>query len=371
MADEKSGRLMSLDALRGFDMFFITGGSALITGLCVAFGCGDGWLATQMKHVPWAGFAHHDTIFPLFLFLAGVSWPFSLASQVAKGRTAWQIHRKVIVRALTLFLIELCLGRILKFDPHFRLMGVLAFIGLSWGLAAILFMHVRRLPTRAVMVAACLVGYWALLRFGLAPDAPAGADSYAKEWNVVSWLDRTVWPNHLLAVGVYEPESFFSLTNGTMLAFLGMCAGAVLKSKEIAAARKSLILAVGGVACLALVGLFTLVLGDQIVKALWTTSFVLAAAAYSSLMLALFHWIVDVKGWRRWTFYFRVIGMNSILVYLMMRLGILGTLGRFVAGGLAEQVGKPWGSVVIALGTLVAGWLVLYLLYRKNAFLRV
>ena len=371
MADEKSGRLMSLDALRGFDMFFITGGADLISVLCAAFGCGSCWLAAQMKHVPWAGLAQHDTIFPLFLFLAGVSWPFSLASQEAKGRTPWQIHRKVIVRALTLFAIEICLSGFLKLKPDFRLMGVLSFIGLSWGAAAILFMHVRGFSKRIALVSALLVGYWALLRFGIAPDAPAGADSFSKEWNIVSWLDRTIWPTHLHVKGVYEPESFFSVTNGAMLAFLGMCAGALLKAKEIAAVRKSLILAIGGVACLALVGLFTLVLGDQVVKALWTTSFVLSAAAYSSLMLALFYWIVDVKGWRGWTFYFRVIGMNSILVYLMMRLGILGTLGRFVAGGLAEQIGKPWGSVVIALGTLVAGWLVLYLLYRKNAFLRV
>ena len=76
MSENRTGRLASLDALRGFDMFFITGGATLITALCAAFGFGDGWLARQMEHVPWAGLAHHDTIFPLFLFLAGVTWPF-------------------------------------------------------------------------------------------------------------------------------------------------------------------------------------------------------------------------------------------------------------------------------------------------------
>ena len=368
---EKSERLLSLDALRGFDMFFITGGSALVSALCGVCGCANGWLATQMRHVPWEGFAHHDTIFPLFLFLAGVSWPFSLASQEAKGRSSFQIHRKVIVRALTLFLIELSLGGILKFNPHFRLMGVLALIGLSWGMAALAFMHVRKVTSRVILVAALLIGYWALLRFGIAADAPAGADSFSKEWNIVSYFDRTVWPNHLLKVGVYEPESFFSLTNGAVLAFLGMCAGALLRAKDLAPLRKAQLLAAGGLGCFILDLVFIYVLGDHIVKALWTSSFVLSAATYSSLLLALFYWIVDVKGWRKWTFYFRVIGMNSILIYLMMRLGILSLLGRFLSEGLAGWVGDPWSAVVRAIGTLVAGWGVLYVMYRKNAFLRV
>ena len=366
-----TGRLMSLDALRGFDMFFITGGAALITGLCAAFGCPDCWIATQMKHVPWAGLAHHDTIFPLFLFLAGVSWPFSLAAQEARGRTAWQIHRKVLVRALAFFLIELSFGGVLKFDPSFRLMGVLGFIGFSWGLAALLFLHVRKASSRAVLVGAALVGYWALLRFGVAPDAPALADTYSKEWNLVSYIDRSLWPTHLYRKGVYEPESLFSVTNGAALAFLGMCAGALLRSDRLAPARKSAALCLAGLGFAALAAAFVWLLGDQVVKALWTTSFVLSAAAYSSLMLALFHWLIDVKGWRGWTLYFRVIGMNSIFVYLMMRLGVLALLGRFLSEGLAGWAGTPWSAVVRALGTLAGGWLVLYLLYRKQAFLKV
>lgn len=369
--DEKKERLMSLDALRGFDMFFITGGSALITGLCVALGCGDCWLAAQMKHVPWAGLAHHDTIFPLFLFLAGVSWPFSLAAQEKRGRTAWQILRKVIFRMLALFALELCLSGILKLKPDFRLMGVLSFIGFSWGTAALLFMHVRGFMRRAVLVAALLVGYWALLRFGIAPDAPSGADSFSKEWNIVSWLDRTIWPTHLYAKGVYEPESFFSLAGGTALALIGMCAGAWLQSGAASPARKAGVLGLAALGLLALDLAFVFLLGCPIVKALWTTSFVLSAAAYSTAMLALFYWIVDVRGWRTWTFYFKVIGMNSILVYVMMRLGILGLLGRFASGGLAAQAGSPWGGAISALGTLAAGWLVLYVCYRKNMFLRV
>ena len=84
-AEAQPRRLASIDALRGFDMFFITGGSALISGLCIAFESPKCWLATQMNHVAWTGFAHHDTIFPLFLFIAGMTFPFSLANKREKG----------------------------------------------------------------------------------------------------------------------------------------------------------------------------------------------------------------------------------------------------------------------------------------------
>jgi predicted acyltransferase len=97
--ENKTDRLMSLDTLRGADMLFIMGFSGALVALCQLLGFGkDCWLATQMTHVIWHGFRHHDTIFPLFLFLAGVAWPFSYASQVAKGRTAGQILRKLLMR---------------------------------------------------------------------------------------------------------------------------------------------------------------------------------------------------------------------------------------------------------------------------------
>ena len=363
-------RVLSVDALRGFDMFFITGGSALIVGICSGFGCPDCWLATQMRHVPWAGFAHHDTIFPLFLFLAGVTWPFSLASQRERGRSAAQIHGKILARALTLFLLEICMGRLLQFDPEFRLMGVLSFIGICWGVAAVACMHLKSLARIVALIVVLLVGYWAVLRFGIAPDAPAGADSFSKEWNVVSYLDRTLWPTHLLAKGVYEPESLFSLPGGVSLALLGMCAGLWLRRTEHSPGRRCLGLFVAAFACLAGGAVFCLC-GAQVVKALWTSPFVLFAAAYSLFALAVFYWAVDIRGWRRWCFCFQVIGLNSILIYMMMRLGILSTLGRFLSSGLAKWIGAPWAEAVSAAGMLAAGWLVLYALYRKKAFFSV
>ena len=130
---EDKNRLMSIDALRGADMLFIMGFSGAVVAFCQLIGFSkDCWLATQMSHVAWHGIRHHDTIFPLFLFLAGVSWPFSLASQIERGRSTRQIVLKVVRRALTLWLLGLMAYSVFwKFDfVHLRYDPVLAHIGI-------------------------------------------------------------------------------------------------------------------------------------------------------------------------------------------------------------------------------------------------
>ena len=288
-------RLMSIDALRGFDMFFIIGGAGLVTMICQAFGCNkDFELIKQMSHVRWEGLHHHDTIFPLFLFLAGVSWPFSLSSQQARGRTPLQIHLKVVQRAVILFVLGMIYNGVLKeFKPTFRIPSVLGFIGISWAIGAIIFYHIKNNWIRSGIVGALLFGYWGVLRFVAAPGSPAGCDTYAMEYNIISWLDRTLMPNHIFQK-LYDPESFFAVAGGVAMALLGMMAGSLLKSEKFQPAQKTLILLAGFVGLLAADALFMYVMGDKIVKSLWSPSFVLSAAAYSTFMLAVFYHLVDV-----------------------------------------------------------------------------
>ncbi len=367
---ENGKRLQSLDALRGFDMFFITGGATAISGLCAALGCDGGWLAAQMDHVEWEGLAHHDTIFPLFLFLAGVSWPFSLASQLARGRTVGRIQLGILIRTAVLFLIGLSFGGILKFRPDFRLMGVLQFIGLSWGIAATLSLHIRRERVLAAIAAVFLVSHYAMLHFFTAPGAPADAWSYSMEWNVVFWLDKILYPKHVVAAWGCEPESLFDVPSGAALALFGMLAGSYLKrGGETRDWRGSAVLAsfaaAGGFATLFSV----YVLGDPIIKKLWTVSFILAAATYSLFMLALFHFVVDVLGWRRWTIVFDPVGKNSILAYMMMMTGVAGAIHRYLFSGLCEWAGE-WKRAVTGVTAYFVTWLVLDFLKRKGVFLK-
>ena len=169
----------------------------------------------------------------------------------------------------------------------------------------------------------------------------------------------------------YEPESLFSVPSGVTLALLGMFAGALLKGGAMTPARKAACLLVAGLVCLAVDLALVFAVGVPIVKALWTTSFIFAAAAYSFLMLALFYWIVDVKEWRRWTFYFRIIGMNSIAIYVLMMVGVLGLFTNFLFGGLGRWIGEPWSGAVMSVARLAVGWLILYFFYKKDIFLRV
>lgn len=368
---EKPSRIASIDALRGFNMFFITGGSALIAGICSALNCPDAWIARQMNHVNWIGFAHHDTIFPLFLFLAGVSWPFSLASQQSRGRSTLNIQLKALARVAVLFLIGLSFGGILKFNPNFRLMSVLGFIGLSWGAAASISLYVRRVWKLFAIAVALLAGYYLLLQFCVAHGAPEGASSYSPQWNFPAYLDRLSWPNHLLYRGKYDPESFYSLPGGMALAMFGVLAGRLLGWRNgPSPARKSVLLAAWAAVAAVAACVFEYALGNPPIKKLWTPSFVLYSAAYALAMLALFHWIVDVLGLKRWTVAFDPVGKNSILAYVLSMVRVSATIQGFLFAGLCKWADK-WGAALTGLTLYLVVWSILYFFRQKKIFLKV
>lgn len=368
-----SQRLASIDALRGFDMFFITGGSALIAGICKALNCSNSWIATQMKHVDWTGFAHHDTIFPLFLFLAGVSWPFSLASQQSRGRSTPGIQLKLLARVAILFLFGLSFGGILKFKPDFRLMSVLGFIGISWGIAATLSMYIKRAWALLAIAAAFLLGYYMLLHFCAAPGVPPDADHYSAANNIIAHWDRSLWPTHLCVRGrtPYDPESLFSIPAGAALALIGVLSGRLLRCQDgPSPARKSLLLAVWACAAAVAACAFEYGLGNPVIKKLWTPSFVLYAATYSLAMLAVFYYVVDVLGLKRWTVVFDPVGKNSILAYLLSMIGVAATIRGFLFSGLCKWADK-WGDAVAGLTLYLVIWAILYFFRSKKIFLRV
>ena len=186
-----NGRLLSLDALRGFDMMFIMGLSGIIVSICSLFPDGDtSWLAMQMSHVKWEGFHHHDTIFALFLFISGMTFPFSSAKKLEKGLSKGDITKEVLKRACILFFLGLVYQGFFHF--HFatlRIMSVLGRIGIAWALAAIIYCYTGR-KTQYGIAAGILIGYFLLLKFTIAPDAPAGADSMSKMGNISYYIDR-------------------------------------------------------------------------------------------------------------------------------------------------------------------------------------
>ena len=366
---DKGKRLLSLDTLRGFDMMFIMGLSGVITAACRAIPGLDGcWLMRQMSHSVWNGLTIYDTIFPLFLFIAGISFPFSYAKQVSKGATRGRIYRKIISRGLILFLFGLIYNGFLQLKlDSFRIYSVLGRIGFAWMFAAILFINFKP-RTRAIIATAILIGYWLLLRFCPAPDAP-GAAPFSLEGNLVGYVDRILVPDHLHRRGFFDPEGLLSLLPARVSAMLGMFTGEFVKSSKLSGSRKSIFMALAAVAMLGLGLLWSM--DFPINKALWSSSFVLVVGAYSLALFALFYYIIDVRGWDKWTLPFAIVGLNSITIYMAQKILPFDHVSKFFLGGLSKLCPDPVGKLILDLGYFGLSWLFLYFLYKKKIFLKV
>lgn len=361
-------RLKSLDALRGFDMFFIMGGATLITLLCTALGHPDCWLAETMTHVKWNGLAHHDTIFPLFLFIAGMSFPLSYTKQRELGLSSGKIYLKIFKRAAILIILGVIYnGGLAKFTD-IRVASVLGRIGFAWMMAAILFINFNR-KARIGIAAGILIGYWLLLRFISAPDAP-GADPYSMEGNLVGFIDRNILPGDLY-YGYFDPEGIFSAVPAIVTAMLGMFTGEFISIPEekISGKKKTVYMIIATAVMLGIGLLWSL--DFPINKSLWTSSFVLVVGAYSLGMFAVFYYIIDVLEWTRWAFVFEVIGLNSITIYMIQRFVSFDFISRLLFGGLSGCLPPEWGNVIICLGGLTCSWLLLYFLHRKKIYLKI
>jgi predicted acyltransferase len=322
-----------------------------------------------MGHVKWNGLQHHDTIFPLFLFLAGVSFPFSLAKQRENGATSKGIYAKIFRRAAMLIFLGMVYNGLLQFDfEKLRVASVLARIGIAWMGAALLYVNFG-VKTRAWIAVAILVIYALLSKFVCAPDMP-GSDPLSMEGSLVGWVDRLLMPGRLIYDnGRFDPEGLLSAVPAVVTAMLGMFTGELIRSDKFTGERKTVMMVIGGVvlAVVAWAGNFFV----PINKMLWSSTFVCAVGAYSLIMMALFYYIVDVKGWQKWTLVFRVVGMNSITIYLAQRIISFSGINKFFFGGLAGLFSEQVGEVILDAGFVFVCWMFLYFLYRQKIFLKI
>jgi predicted acyltransferase len=367
--DAGKQRLQSIDALRGFDMFWIIRGDALFRAIAIWLGYPA--LARQMQHVEWDGFRFYDLIFPLFLFIVGVVLPFSLSKYSGAGadqsnRAA--VYRRIFQRAVLLVLLGFVYSNFLQFNfAEFRWPGVLQRIGLCYLAAALIVLNLS-VRTQTLLVAALLAGYWALLRFVPAPGhAPF---DLTMEGNLAGYLDRLMIPGRLY-YGYGDNEGILSTFPALCNTLLGALAGHWLMTAR-APVVKALGLAIAAAGCLA--GGYAWSAEFPLNKILWTSSFVLVTAGWSLALLALFYLLIDVAGFRRWAFFFTVIGMNPITIYVMQQFVDFEKISRFFLGGvmqLTAQYDPAAEKVVLFAGILAAKWLILLYLYRNRTFLRV
>ena len=365
---EKNRRLLSLDALRGFDMFFIMGGGALFLSVSSFFPENvSAFIAEQMGHKEWHGFAFYDLIFPLFLFLAGLSLPFSLSKQLSLGKSRLNISLKIVRRAVLLVFLGVLYNGLLNFDfENLRYASVLGRIGLAWAIAALIYLWAGKRVSVVVSVVV-LLGYWALLALVKAPDALPEVAVYSMEGSIVGYIDRLYLPG-VLHLGVHDPEGLLSTLPAVVTAMAGIFTGDFVRQKRVKEYSK--------VGIMLLTSLILLVLGYlwglafPINKNLWTSSFVVFAAGWSLLLFALFYLVIDVVGLKRWSFFFRVIGMNSITIYLLQQCFDFHKPVQTLFGGFLSLFPEQYYPSLYWCCYVLICWLLLYFLYRKSVFLK-
>jgi len=361
-------RLMSIDALRGLDMFFIVGMEEVFEALSEMFPMSPS-LNDRLQHAPWAGFHFYDLIFPLFAFIVGVSLVFSLSKSVAvAGKRDTTV--KIVKRSVILWLLGvLVYGGIGGGIEHVRLLGVLQRLALCFCAAGLAFvwMSPRKLIALTVTL---LFGYWAVLSF--IPVPGFGAGDFAEGHNLTNWIDK-MWLPFRKWDGDHDPEGLLSTLPAIATTLFGVFAGMLLRNTAVEPSRKVRLLVGWGIAGIVLGLLWHLQF--PIIKKLWTSSFVLFTAGISAVLLAAFYQVIDIRQNRRWCQPFVWIGMNAITIYLLVHFVKLELIAKCLTGGEIhaglERVCHGLGDLATALLALVfAVWICRFIFDRK-IFLRV
>jgi len=370
LAKSESKRLHSLDALRGFDMFWIMGGEGIFIALAAITGWPVfEWMAGQLEHVEWHGFVFYDMIFPLFLFIAGISFPFSLRKRMEKGEPRRLIYRHVIFRGLILVVLGIIYNNGIRFNlESLRYGSVLGRIGLAWMFAALIFMNTK-LTLRIIIFWSILIVYWLLFMIFPAHDL-GSSDIYSQEGNFASHIDRIIMPGRLY-LGNHDPEGIMSTLPAICTALLGMFTGEFLLAGRFSNSPSRRVIIMASAAVVLMITGKVWDIFFPINKNLWSSSFVCWVGGLSLLLFTLFYLVIDVWNFRKWAFFFVVIGMNPITIYLANRIINFRSAARFFFGGFSQVLPEQWTPFVEAFGVTAVGWVFLYILYRKKMFLKV
>lgn len=349
-AGAQKDRILSIDALRGFDMFWLIGGNELGRSLFAVYQHPvTAAISNQFEHTQWHGFHFEDFIFPLFLFIVGLVLPFSMAKYLQNNQKSPDIYFRIVKRTVVLFLLGmLASGLLLKFNV--RWIGVLQRIAFCYFVASLLFLHTGR-RLQAFITAAILIVSWPMMTMVNMP----GRDCI--------YLNKDFLRT---APQIAETGIWIMSIPSTLL---GVLAGHWLKSNR-SGNSKAFGLVIAGV-ILILLALAWDRAGYLIMFRAWTGSFVMLTAGLAMILLALFYWIIDVQGYRKWAMFFVVIGTNAILAYWLRRSSIIDfqSIADFFILGIAQKSGflEP---LILAFGLTAIQWLMLLFLYKHKIFLK-
>jgi predicted acyltransferase len=398
-AKSKSSRLWSLDALRGFDMFWIVSGEGIFHGIANGIMTKyqlnrntDNWqigitdqlnfferlavgISNQLHHSVWDGFTFYDLIFPLFIFIAGVSMPYSFGRQIEMANANAVLARKSIFRSLVrrtilLILLGMVVNGALQFQGYenTRFASVLGRIAVSCFLGAVIFLNFS-LRAQIYWFAGLLLTYWAAMM--LIPVPGFGAGNLSPEGNLAAYIDRALLPGKLHG-NVFDPEGLLTNIPAAGTALLGIFSGQFLRNElpGWSMPKKCLAMATSGLFLLATGWLWGMLF--PVNKALWTSSFVLVTGGWSLLLLAAFYGVTDILQFKKWSLPFVWIGMNSILIYIAAHGAVnFEATAQFVFGGIISRIPGIWQEAFTWIAIALLQFSGLYVLFKNKLFLKV
>ena len=372
---EKPTRLMSLDALRGFDMLWIIGGEKVIRNLAKASDNGlMNVVSNQMEHVDWIGFHFYDLIMPLFLFMVGMSIPFSVSKRLLMGDSKNKIYRHAIKRSAILFILGMvsqCNLLAFNIDKLFVIHDTLQAIAIGYFISIVIYTQLG-LWKQIGVAAGLLFLYWIILTFIPVPGHQAGV--LEPQANIAKYVEQ-------LLFGRFDdgpaPYAWVLASLGFVVTVMsGIFASTIIRRDRRLSFIKSPNLQIHKTVTLVITGLhlvfFALVLNIwfPVIKNIWNPTFTLLTSGISFMLIALFYFIIDVKGYHRWAFWLKVIGMNSIAVYIGTDLIDFESIAQNLVFGL-RQFSESWYPAILSITGLLIIYGILYYMYKKGTFVKI
>jgi len=365
--EEIDGRVISVDAYRGF---------AIAAMILVNVQAVQGDVYQVFVHQPWHGVSFADLIFPSFLFIVGVSVVLSLSRQLTRGTRKSTIYARAIRRSSILFLLGVCfnlLVSLLMKEGGIRILGVLQRIAIVYLACVLIYVH-SRWRTQIIFGIFLLVSYW--LAMVLIPVPSVGRGVLEPGRNVAAWVDSLIVPGSMWN-GTWDPEGLFSTIPAIVTGVSGVLAGHLIKSR-LSMDKKLNLMFFTGFALFVLGGIWNLTFPYN--KGIWSSSFVLHTSGLSFLILASFIWLTEVMGYKRWSRFGVVFGMNAIFAYLLQPLLAIVlnvpvheeiSVNSLIMAGMKSVFSPQFASLMFAIGFVAVCYGVVYLLHRKRIYIKI
>lgn len=358
-------RLLSIDILRGFDMLMIIFADHFFYNLNEGVQSGaTQLLAEQFSHPDWFGFHFYDIIMPLFLFVVGAVIPFSMDKRIREANTKASLYPHIIRRFIILFILGwIVQGNLLHFDiDQFKVFSnTLQAIAVGYLFSCMAYIHLGK-KARYVLFSLCLVIYTLVLEFAHVPGL--GSSELMPDKNIALYIDQLIFGRF---DDGYQYTWLLTGLGFTATTLSGLFAGELLKSRP-QSNRTTYILALIGITGILLA--LVLDLWHPIVKKIWTSSFVLLSSGICFILLALFYWIVDIKGYIKWSFPLKVIGTNAITAYVLSHVIHFPTIAKQLLFGLEQYTG-PLYEALASLGGFLILYLLLWYMYKNKTFIKI